>query len=166
MSTQKSGSEGERRLENEELSEYIRLFHGTVYRLAFSYVHNRAEAEDICQDAFLKLLSYHGRFEAPENCKAWLIRVTVNLSKNVLRSGRIARYAALDEGLVSAADTENLGLLEAVRSLSPSYRCVIHLHYYEGYSVREIARLTGSTVTAVTTRLGRARKKLKEMLDE
>lgn len=152
-------------LNNEELTEYVRLYHGTVYRLAFSYVHSRAEAEDLCQDAFVKLMEYRGTFETPENCKAWLIRVTVNLSKNVLRSGRIARRAEPDESL-PASGGEYRELLEAVRSLSPKYRAVVHLHYYEGYSAKEIARITGATVTAVTTRLERARKKLKIMLSE
>lgn len=152
-------------MSDKELTEYVRLFHGTVYRLAFSYVHNREEAEDLCQDAFLKLLCYRGTFEAPENCKAWLIRVTVNLAKNLLRSGRITRRAEQDENL-PAPDGESRELLEAVRSLPSSYRAVVHLHYYEGYSAKEIARITGTTVTAVTTRLARARKKLKTMLSE
>lgn len=150
-------------MNNEELTEYVRLFHGTVYRLAFSYVHSRAEAEDLCQDVFVKLMGYRGAFETPENCKAWLIRVTVNLSKNLLRSSRITRRAELDENLPSL-DGEQRELMEAVFSLPPGYRSVIHLHYYEGYSVKEIAKITGATVTAVTTRLERARKKLKNML--
>ena len=54
-------------MSNEELNEYIKMFHGTVYRLAFSYVRNCAEAEDICQDAFVRLMGYKGEFEAPEN---------------------------------------------------------------------------------------------------
>lgn len=152
-------------MSNEELTEYVRLFHGTVYRLAFSYVHDCAEAEDLCQDVFLKLLCYRGTFDAPENCKAWLILVTVNLAKNLLRSGRITRRAEQDENL-PAPDGESRELLEAVRALSPPYRAAVHLHYYEGYSAKEIARITGTTVTAVTTRLARARKKLKIMLSE
>ncbi|MCM1334520.1 MAG: sigma-70 family RNA polymerase sigma factor [Bacteroides sp.] len=151
-------------LTNEELTKYVRLFHGTVFRLAFSYVHERAEAEDVCQDAFLKLMSYRGRFETPENAKAWLIRVTINLSKNTLRSGRFTRRADADENLMSS-DGEHRELYEAVLSLPPAYRAAIHLHYYEGYSVKEIARITGSSVTAVTSRLERARKKLKALLE-
>lgn len=150
---------------NEELTGYIRLFHGTVYRLAYSYVRNRTEAEDLCQDVFVKLMEYRGVFDEPENCKAWLIRVTVNLSRSLLRSGRIARRAALDEE-IPVSDSEHRELLEAIRSLPPKYRAAIHLHYYEGYSAKEIARITGVTVTAVTTRLERARKKLKNMLLE
>lgn len=150
-------------MSNEELSEYIRLFHGTVYRLAFSYVRNAAEAEDICQDAFVKLMEYKGAFEKPENCKAWLIRVTINLSKNLLKSSRFTRCAELDEN-IPMLDKEQRELMEAVMSLPPKYRSVIHLYYYEGYSAKEIADMLGVSVSSVTTRLARARERLKDML--
>lgn len=150
-------------MSNEELSEYIKMFHGTVYRLALSYVRNCAEAEDICQDVFVKLMEYKGVFEAPENCKAWLIRVTVNLSKNLLRSCRFTRCTELDENL-PLLDAERRELMEAVMSLPPKYRSVIHLYYYEGYSVKETADILGLSVSSVTTRLSRARERLKELL--
>lgn len=148
---------------NDELTEYVHMFHGTLYRLAFGYVHNCADAEDICQNAFVKLIGYKGRFETPENCKAWLIRVTINLSKNLLRSKRSVQFAELDED-IPALEGEEHELLETVMSLPPKYRAVIHLYYYEGYSVKEIAGIIGATVTTVTTRLSRARERLKEML--
>ena len=148
-------------MSNEELNEYIKMFHGTVYRLAFSYVRNCAEAEDICQDAFVRLMGYKG--EAPENCKAWLIRVTINLSKNLLKSGRFTRCTELD-GNIPMLDAEQRELMEAVMSLPPKYRSVIHLYYYEGYSVKETADILGVSVSSVTTRLARARERLKVLL--
>lgn len=148
---------------NDELTEYVRMFHGTLYRLAFSYVRNGENAEDICQNAFVKLLGYRGEFASPENCKAWLIRVTINLSKNLLRSKRSVQLEELDEDIPSL-DPEEYGLLETVMSLPPKYRAVIHLYYYEGYSVKEIADIIGATVSTVTTRLSRARERLKDML--
>ena len=148
---------------NEELTEYVRMFHGTLYRLAFGYVRNTADAEDICQNAFVKLLGYRGEFESPENCKAWLIRVTINLSKNLLRSKRSVQLEELDEGIPSL-EPEEYELLETVMLLPPKYRAVIHLYYYEGYSVKEIADIIGATVSTVTTRLSRARERLKDML--
>lgn len=148
---------------NDELTEYVHMFHGTLYRLAFGYVRNIADAEDICQNAFVKLMSYKGRFATPENCKAWLIRVTINLSKNLLKSKRSAQFDELDENL-PALEPEEYKLLETVMSLPPKYRAVIHLYYYEGYSVKEIANIIGATTTAVTTRLSRARERLKDML--
>lgn len=150
-------------MSNDEISEYVKMFHGTVYRLAFSYLRNCAEAEDICQDTFVKLMEYKGSFNTPENCKAWLIRVTINLSKNLLRSGRFTRCTELDENIPSL-DDDKRELLEAVTSLPPKYRSVVHLYYYEGYSVKEIADMLGTSVTSVTTRLARARERLKGSL--
>lgn len=148
---------------NDELTEYVRMFHGTLYRLALGYVRNSENAEDICQNAFVKLLGYRGEFESPENCKAWLIRVTINLSKNHLRSKRSVQPEELSESF-PALEKEEYELLETVMSLPPKYRAVIHLYYYEGYSVNEIADIIGSTASTVTTRLARARKRLKDML--
>lgn len=148
---------------NEELTEYVRMFHGTLYRLAFGYVHNCENAEDICQSAFVKLLDCKCSFDAPENCKAWLIRVTINLSKNLLRSKRSIQLEELDENIPALEKEEN-ELLAVVMSLPPKYRAVIHLYYYEGYSVKEIAGIMRSSVTSVTTRLARARERLKDML--
>lgn len=147
---------------DEELTEYVRMFHGTLYRLALGYVHNRENAEDICQSAFVKLIDRKSGFETPENCKAWLIRVTINLSKNLLRK-RSIRFEELDEN-IPALEKEDLELWEIVKSLPPKYRAVIHLYYYEGYSVKEIADIMRISVTAVTTRLTRARERLKDML--
>lgn len=150
-------------MSNDELTGYVRLFHGAVYRLALSYVKNSAEAEDICQEAFIKLLEYNGSFDTEGNCKAWLIRVTINLSKNLLKSSRFTRCAELDDDL-PALDEREHELLETVMSLPPKYRSVIHLYYYEGYSVKEIADILGISASAVTTRLERARRRLKEEL--
>lgn len=148
---------------NDALERYIGLYHGTVYRLAYSYTRNSADAEDITQEAFLRLYRFNGEFAADENCKAWLLRVTVNLSKNLLRSSWFTKREELSEDIPSA-DREDLGLIECVMSLPPKYRAVIHLYYYEGYSSKEIADILGITLTAVTTRLKRGREKLKELL--
>lgn len=150
-------------MNGEELERCIGLYHGTVYRLAYSYTRNAADAEDIVQEAFLRLYRFKGEFSADENCKAWLLRVTVNLSKNLLRSGWFTKREELSEDIPSA-DSEDLGLIESVMSLPPKYRSTIHLYYYEGYSVKEIADMLGITATAVTTRLKRGRERLKEML--
>lgn len=148
---------------NDELTGYVRMFHGNLYRLALGYVRNAEDAEDICQNAFVKLMSCKGSFESPENCKAWLIRVTINLSKNHLRSKRSAQFEELDEN-IPALEKDETELLETVMTLPPKYRAVIHLFYYEGYSVKEIAGIVGATVTTVTTRLSRARERLKDLL--
>ena len=150
-------------LDGEDLTRYIGLYHGTVYRLAYSYVKNTADAEDITQETFLKLYKFRGAFQADENCKAWLIRVTINLSKNLLRSGWFTKRTELTED-IPCEDKQDRSLIEYVMALPEKYRVAIHLYYYEGYSVKEIADITGATASSVTTRLMRGRERLKEML--
>lgn len=151
-------------LSNDALEQYIKLYHGTVYRLALGYVKNTAEAEDICQEAFVKLLDHDGAFDAPENCKAWLIRVTVNLSKNYLRSSRFRKNTELCDDVREQISDEYTDLYDAVTALPIKYRSIVHLYYYEGYSVKEIADILKISVTAATTRLSRARERLKTTL--
>lgn len=148
-----------------ELIGYVKQYHKTVYRLAYSYVRNCADAEDICQDAFVRLMEFSGEFASDEDCKRWLIRVTVNLSKNLLKSCRFSRTEELSEDipLETAEDGE---LLALVKSLPTKYGEVIHLFYYEGYSVKEISQILRISQTAVTSRLSRGRNKLKLLLME
>lgn len=148
-----------------ELIGYVKQYHKTVYRLAYSYVRNCADAEDICQDAFVRLMEFPGEFASDEDCKRWLIRVTVNLSKNLLKSCRFSRTEELSEDipLETAEDGE---LLALVKSLPIKYGEVIHLFYYEGYSVKEISQILSISQTAVTSRLSRGRSKLKVLLME
>ncbi len=150
-------------MNDEELKKYISLFHGTIYRLAFSYLRNHADADDVCQEAFIKLYNYKGRFENDENCKAWLIRVSVNISKNILKSSWLLKRTELDENIPVETD-EEYELIEKIIKLPEKYRLVIHLYYFEGYSVKEISKLTGTPVSTVTTQLSRARKQLKEAI--
>lgn len=98
----------------EMLRKYIALYHAAVFRLAYSYLKNRADAEDICEEAFIKLYSCNNSFETDENCKAWLMRVTVNLSKNMLKSCWFSRRTELDES-IPAQENENSFLSEQLK---------------------------------------------------
>ena len=102
-------------------------------------------------------------FESDEHCKAWLIRVAINLSKNLLKSFRYAHTEELDEA-IPMESADDCALADALSALPPKYRAVIHLHYFEGYSAKEIAKILGLTVTTVTTRLARARERLKALM--
>lgn len=150
-------------MDAKQLETYITLYHTTVYRVAYSYVKNSADAEDICQEAFLKLYKTSEIFESDENCRAWLMKVTVNLSKNLLKSAWITRRDELDDS-IQCENAEDNQLIEKVLGLSPKYRIVIHLYYFEGYSVKEIASIIGTSVSTVTTRLARGREQLKKIL--
>lgn len=149
-------------LTDAEISGIIRRYHASMFRLAFSYLKNREDAEDIVQEAFLRLYSSNVIFPAEENIKAWLIRVTINLCKDLLRSKK--RRAAEPITDIPTEDSKVSELLDCIRRLKPEYAAIIYLFYYEGYSVKEIAKIQGISDSAVTTRLARARKQLKKML--
>lgn len=152
-------------MEENDLKRYITLYHGAIYRLAYSYLKNNADAEDICSEVFFRLYKYKGEFAADENCKAWLMRVAVNLAKNQLKSVWFARRTELDETIPAQAENDP-ELYEQVMKLPPKYRLVIHLYYFEGYSAKEIGQLTGTPVSTVTTHLARARKQLKDLIEK
>jgi RNA polymerase sigma-70 factor (ECF subfamily) len=139
-----------------------------VFRIAFGYTKNVHDADDIAQEVFLKLFKTDVEFASDENVKAWLIRVTINQSKSLLRSVWKTRRGDLTE-FMAAEDSlsdDCYGLYEYVKDLKPKYRTIIYLYYYEQYSVKEIAEILKIRETTVTTQLSRARSQLKEILLE
>ena len=150
-----------------EQQEVIRLFEkyaDDVYRLALSYLQNRQDAEDACQSVFVKLIGYQKPLGSGKE-KAWLLTCTANVCKDHLKSIWRKNTVQLDETIVLNSETDK-GIWEAVKTLPPKYRAVVHLYYYEGYSQEEIARILKISRTAVQTRMSRARGQLKEALKE
>ncbi|MBE6722569.1 MAG: RNA polymerase sigma factor [Ruminococcaceae bacterium] len=137
-------------------------FTKTVYLLALSQVHRSEDAEDICQDVFLRLLQDDTFFSDEEHLKAWLLRVTLNRCRDFFRLAFNRKRDPLEENRTEkeAPPLEN-DVWESVDSLPPKLRAVVHLHYAEGYSCEEIAGILNCTCTAVNSRLHRARKQLK-----
>lgn len=121
-------------------------------------------AEDAVQEAFIKLITKQPSFNDDEHEKAWLLRVTVNISLNMLKKSKV--NDCLIESDVIYADNSDFVLLESVLSLPVQYRTVIHLYYYEGYSIKEIASILRIPSATVGTRLSRGRKLLKIKLEE
>ena len=130
-----------------------------VYRLAVARVKNKYDADDILQEVFLRFIKYKDKVENEEHLKALLIRITINCSKSLLTSSWFKRTEPLSESL-SVWD-EYSDTLDAVLRLPQKYRTVIHLHYYMGYSVEEIAKILKSKPSTVKSQLHRARQKLK-----
>ena len=140
-----------------------------VYRVALCYCKNQRDAEDVVQDTFLKLIQSKQEFADGEHIRKWLIRVAVNECKNIWKSYWKRNVISLDKleyEHESAGTEEQQELLQAVMSLSPKYRIVVHLYYYEGYHVKEIADMLHLSESNVQIRLMRARKKLKDLLEE
>jgi len=146
-----------------DIEEMFTQYKDDVYRLALSYTHSVQEAEDVCQSVFLKLMEQ--RSLAPGKEKAWLMQVAANQCRNLLRSAWWKRTVPLEEGF-SVPEQEAPEIFRTVMALPPKYRVVIYLRYFEEYSTKEIAQLLHITQSAVTTRLERARKMLKPMLEE
>lgn len=137
-----------------------------ILRLAYSYLHNMSDAEDILQDTLLQFLKASPSFKSDEHEKAWLLRVAANLCKNRLEYNRLRASDELDEELV-AEQREDLSFVwEAVKSLPTQYRETIHLFYYEGCSTAQIASILNMKESTVRSSLHRGRAKLKEILKE
>lgn len=135
-----------------------------VYRLALSMTGSPADAEDVCQTVFLRLLEKQPELE-PEREKAWLLQVAANECRSLWRRLRRRPTVPLEEVLDLAAPRGE-PLLRRVMELPRKDQAVLYLHYYEGFSTREVGKLLHISQSAVTTRLLRARKKLKEALGE
>ena len=124
-----------------------------------------ADAEDVVQDAFLRLMTRGPRFRDGAHEKAWLIRTTLNLAHDLRRSAS-RRSLPLEEAARPDPQEDALSLVSAVRALPDKYGAVIHLHYYEGYTIQEIAKLLSLPAATVGTRLARGRERLKTLLEE
>lgn len=147
------------------IEEAVKRNEDKLYRTAIAITGNSASAEDIVQDAFIKLLETKQTFETAEHKTAWLMRVTINLSKNRLRSSWWKKTVPLLD-IYPAQTEEQYYLMEAILTLPIKYRTVIHLFYYEGYSTKEIAAITEQKDSTVREQLTRARRKLKDFLTQ
>ena len=139
-----------------------------VFRLAYSYLKNRADAEDVMQETLLKLYMEPKDFESAEHEKRWLLHVAANECKKLLRSPWRRRTDPLDEAAEAAAFDRpaQSELFRQVMALPPKYRAAVYLYYYEGYSVKETGELLGAKASTVQTWLMRARGQLKNKLKE
>ncbi len=150
------------------VEEAFRQYGDRVFSAAFSICRNREDADDVVQDTFLK---YHTRktdYIDEAHLKAWLLRVAINRARDILgafwRRNRVSWEDYMDE--LEFAEPEDRSLFEAVMRLPEKYRIVIHLHYYEEYSIEEISDALHSTPGTVKSQLSRGRKLLKSMLTE
>ena len=150
----------------EEAARAIERYGDMVRRLCLVHLKNPADTEDIFQNVFLKYVLSPVVFESPEHEKAWLIRVTLNACKDLVKSFFRSRTVPLEELLDQPAplSEEHREVLEAVLALPPKYRDAVYLHYYEGYTAAEIGKLLGKNTNTVYTLLTRARGQLRKTL--
>ncbi len=132
-----------------------------LFRIAFSYLGNRHDCEDILQEAFIRLCYKAPEFPSEEDEKRWLIRVTINLCKSQLRSFWNRNKQNIEELEIFAPEPEDKEILQEILRLPTNYKIVIYLHYIEGYKVAEIANILKVSESAVKMRLKRGREQLK-----
>lgn len=150
----------------QEMAEAIQRYGDMVRRLCMVHLKNYADTEDIFQTVFLKYALTSVSFDSAGYEKAWVIRVTLNACKDLLKSIFRSRTVSLEELVEQPAQlsADHREVLEAVLSLPAKYRDVVYLHYYEEYTAPEIARILGKNVNTVYTRLTRAKGLLREKL--
>ena len=136
-----------------------------VYRVAYTYMKNSFDSEDAAQEAFYRLARYRGSFHDERAVKGWLIVTVSNVCKDMLR-----RRHREDEGLEEHPELLAPGMTDdtllALMELPGKFKAALYLYYYEGYGVREIARLSGKSEGTVKSWLARARALLKRRLEE
>ena len=152
---------------DEQFTCLAKKYIDTVFRVALNYLKNGAEADDVTQNVFLKLWKEKKPFDSEEHIRNWLIRVTINECKSLLRSNLRSRESFEDYAAkLSFVTPEHSELFYAVMDLPKKYRMPIYLYYYENYSTEEVAKILGIPRATVGTHLRRGRQMLREILQE
>lgn len=141
----------------------FKQFTDTVYRVALHNTANSSDAEDVTQEVFIKLLESGKTFRDGEHLKAWLIRVTVNLCHDKFKKS--SRETPVEDVFSFKSGEEKNDVLEAVKALPENYRNTIYLHYYEGYTAKEIGKILDAKENTVLSWLSRGREALRKELD-
>lgn len=141
----------------------FKQFTDTVYRVALHNTANFADAEDVTQEVFVKLLEANKAFRDSEHLKAWLIRVTINLCRDKMKKS--SRETLVENVIPYKTGEDKADVLEAVKSLPENYRNTIYLHYYEGYTAKEIGKILDTKENTVLSWLSRGRDALRKELD-
>ena len=153
------------RLPTQELFE---KYQNNPYAVAFNVCKNAEDAEDVVQDTFIQYYSFKKQFDNEQHIRAWLIRVAINKAKNMNRTFWRKNKMSLEDYMetLTFETPESSELFEAAMSLPEKYRIVVHLFYYEDYSIHEIAGILKLSESNVKVRLSRARSLLREKLQE
>lgn len=152
-----------------DIRRIVDTYSNTLVRLAVHYTKNPHDADDILQKVYIKYISKQPSFENNEHEKAWLIRVTINECKDMLKSSWWKHRSDLLDFTTSMSELttrqSDFTLLNEVRKLPLKYRSVIYLYYYEGYKINEISSILSIKENTVSSQLSRGRKKLQHILE-
>ena len=152
----------------EEASRAIDLYGDTVKRICMIHLKNYADTEDIFQTVFLKYVLKSPEFHSTDHEKAWIIRVTINACRDLLKSFFHSRTLPLDSLREKPGEPapDHSDVLEAVLALPSKYKDVIYLYYYEDYSAEEIGQILRKNKNTAYTLLNRGRQLLRSSLEE
>ncbi len=156
-------------LSNNDVEHIYTIYADMVYRICFLSLKNKTDAEDAVQGVFIKLLENQDRIKSEDHLKYWLIRVTQNLCKDIIKKNNHSRKEYLFDIKDSQAlyENNNISCLgEALAKLSQEHMLPIYLHYYEGYSYKEISTMLKIPITTIKMRIYYAKKKLKLLIEE
>lgn len=152
-------------------NEKYEKYHKLIYCTAYQYMFNIQFAEDVTQEAFVKLFTYRKAFNDEEHEKAWLLRVTVNLCKNILSSKNYQTLSINEEDSMlkvssfEDASNQKLDFMNELRKLSPEQRTALYLFHYEGYAIKDISKIMKLKENTVKSHLNRAKQNLKISLE-
>lgn len=151
----------------EKLTEYVYKYTDMIAKICCLNLNNLSDSDDVVQEIFIKYLKRKPVFKDEQHEKAWFIRVTINLCRDYNKSFWNKNMNINEENMLELeAKSENLELVKEVRQLPEKYANAIYLYYYEGYQVKEIARLLGKKENTVLSLLNRGRKLLKDRMEE
>lgn len=148
---------------SENIEAAVRNYGSTLYRLGLAMLYNTAEAEDAVQETFLRYVEKSKNYQSAEHEKAWLIRVCINQCRDILRIRKRRSGLDIDHGYSDSEPPCSSGIMEALQLVPEKFRLVLTLHYVEGYSVNDIAKVICRTPSAVKMRLQKGRKILEDI---
>ena len=144
------------------------LYKDTIYRIAYTYVHNHQDSEDVLQEVFIKYLNSNDLFESLDNEKYWLIRVTTNICKNKVTSFWNKKII-INENVIDVAqnkdETEKARIYSILTNLPNKYKDPLVLYYYEDFKIEEIAKILKKTTSCIKKRLERGRQMIKKEIE-
>lgn len=147
-----------------QYNKIVENYSDMIFRIAYQYLYNKYDAEDIVQEVFVKLLSRKVIFKDEEHVKSWLFRVTINQCLDYKKS--LAKRSTVPiENMEIPFEHKEEGILEELQLLKEDERNILYLYYYEGYKIKEIAKILKQKQNTINSKLTRARKKLKEIME-
>ena len=158
----------------QEIIELYEWYCDMVYRNCYLYLKNTQDAYDATQETFLRLIQYHKKFHCSEHAKAWLLVTSSNYCKDVLKSSWRKKKVDCEEVIMEhylhtqqPSNQEQLDeVLAALIELPERYRIILYLHYYEGYQMKEIAKLLHKNASTIRSRFSKAKRLLRERIKE